>query len=123
MIYICKQVEDITDILKELKHEKALDYDKEFRGAVFKAMPRFYQDGWTRFTPPPSSTEWSGFEVYLESAYSMALRARLEVASVIADPSTHSRESPCFNFQNKISASAAGQTETSTATSTASNED
>ena len=43
MVDLGDKVDELVGQLEELKHKAALKYDKEFRGIIYRVMPRCYQ--------------------------------------------------------------------------------
>ena len=101
MVDLGDKVDELVSQLVELKHETALKYDKEFRGSIYRAMPKCYQEGWTRFALDEYEDEWTGFAVYLEQAHNQASRAKMEVASIAPEPGSaygsQSKKWRCLN--------------------------
>ena len=101
MVDLGDKVDELVSQLAELKHEAALKYDKEFRGSIYRVMPRCYQEGWTRFALDEYEDEWTGFAVYLEQAYNQASGAKMEVASLAPEPlsvsGSQNKKWWCFN--------------------------
>lgn len=78
VIELHDKVEEIVHKLKDMKHEEVLKHDSEFIGAIYRLLPNHCKADWTMMDPADYDDKWTAFDIFLESAYLQATRARQE---------------------------------------------
>ena len=95
MIELYLEVDYLVKRLTAIKSNPILIYDPEYLNALYRVLPKVYQQHWDFFDKTGYPNTWAAFQAFLLEIYNTALEKRALMESVRSMPSKSSDSQLC----------------------------